>query len=256
MTYSNLIFEHENAIGVLTINRPDAFNALNSEVFFELLTFFEQIEKIDLRALIITGAGKAFIAGADIKAFQTLNSAQAYEFSELGKKVFDTIARLDIPVIAAINGFALGGGLELAMACDIRLAHEKAKLGLPEVNLGLVPGFNGTQRLTRLVGLGNALYIMMLGEGIPAQEAYSLGLVQSVSAEDVLADAKILASKISKKSPNAIRVVKELAHKGLEMSMKDAAKYESKEFGFMFKEDQKERIEGVNAFVEKRKPNW
>jgi enoyl-CoA hydratase len=257
MKYNFIKFEKRERIGILTLNRPNALNALNEEVFKELTHFLTADEVKNSRVLIITGEGKAFIAGADIKAMQTYSPQDAYDFSETGKKVFDLIANLEIPVIAAINGFALGGGLELALACDIRLASEKARLGLPEVNLGLIPGFNGTQRLPRLVGAGNAMYLMMLGEGITAQEAYELGVVQKLcKPESLLSDCIDLAEKIAAKSPNALRLVKEMIRNGLEMCSKDAGKMESKEFGRLFKEDQKEREEGVNAFLEKRQPNW
>jgi len=257
MKYNYLKFEERDRIGILTLDRPKALNALNEEVFKDLTCFLESENVNDIRVLIITGEGKAFIAGADIKAMQEYSPQNAYDFSETGKRVFDLIANLKIPVIAAINGFALGGGLELALACDIRVASEKARLGLPEVNLGLIPGFNGTQRLPRLVGAGNAMYLMMLGEGITAQEAYNLGVVQKLSEPDlVLEDTIKLAEKIAGKSPNALRLVKEMVREGLELNSKDAGKMESKEFGRLFKEDQKEREEGVSAFLEKRQPNW
>ncbi|MCY1635214.1 enoyl-CoA hydratase/isomerase family protein [Marinifilum sp. D737] len=257
MKYNYLKFEKRDRIGILTLDRPKALNALNEEVFKDLTCFLESENVNDIRVLIITGEGKAFIAGADIKAMQEYSPQNAYDFSETGKRVFDLIANLEIPVIAAINGFALGGGLELALACDIRVASEKARLGLPEVNLGLIPGFNGTQRLPRLVGAGNAMYLMMLGEGITAQEAYNLGVVQKLSEPDlVLEDTIKLAEKIAGKSPNALRLVKEMVREGLELNSKEAGKMESKEFGRLFKDDQKEREEGVNAFLEKRQPNW
>ena len=258
MEFNYLKFEKKGRIGILTINRPKALNALNEKVFKELACFLANEELIQsIRVLIITGEGKAFIAGADIKAFQEYSPQDAYDFAELGKTVFDQIANLEIPVIAAINGFALGGGLELALACDIRIANEKTRLGLPEVNLGLIPGFNGTQRLPRLVGAGNAMYLMMLGEGITATEAYQLGVVQKLTpAESVLEVALDLAEKITSKSPNAVSLIKQMVREGVEMCQKDAGKMESREFGRLFKEDQLERIEGVTAFLEKRQPNW
>lgn len=258
MKFTYLKFEKRDKIGILTLNRPSALNALNKDVFKELTSFFLDKETIQsIRVLLITGEGKAFIAGADIKAMQEYASQDGYDFSEIGKKVFDQIANLEIPVIAAINGFALGGGLELALSCDIRVASETARLGLPEVNLGLIPGFNGTQRLPRLIGVGNAMYLMMLGEGITAQEAYQLGIVQKLAKpESILEETIELATKIAGKSPNALRLIKKMVHKGVELNFKDAGKMESKEFGRLFKEDQTEREEGVNAFLEKRKPNW
>lgn len=258
MEFNYLKFEKRDKIGILTLNRPEALNALNEDVFKELACFFDNKETFQsIRVLVITGEGKAFIAGADIKAMQEYSTQAAYDFSEIGKNVFDQIANLDVPVIAAINGFALGGGLELALSCDIRVASEKARLGLPEVNLGLIPGFNGTQRLPRLVGAGNAMYLMMLGEGITAGEAYQLGVVQKLAPPETVLEVSLeLAGKIATKSPNALRLIKEMVRNGLELSSKDAGKMESKEFGRLFKEDQKEREEGVTAFLEKRKPNW
>jgi enoyl-CoA hydratase len=258
MEFNYLKFEKRDKIGILFLNRPKALNALNEDVFSELTYFLNQEELLEeIKVLIITGEGKAFIAGADIKAFLTYTPQDAYESAETGKYVFDLIENLPIPVIAAINGFALGGGLELALACDIRVAGEKALLGLPEVNLGLIPGFNGTQRLPRLVGAGNAKYIMMMGEGVSAQEAFNLGLVQKVVPQDAIIDEAVkLAGKIAGKSSVALSLIKKSVSEGLEMSFSEAGKMESKEFGRLFKEDQKERIEGVNAFIEKRKPNW
>ncbi|MDM8161926.1 enoyl-CoA hydratase-related protein [Labilibaculum sp. K2S] len=258
MHFNYLKFEKRDKIGILTLNRPEALNALNEGVFKELDCFFNSKEIIQsIRVLVITGEGKAFVAGADIKAMQEYSPQAAYDFSEIGKQVFDQIANLEIPVIAAINGFALGGGLELALSCDIRVASEKARLGLPEVNLGLIPGFNGTQRLPRLVGAGNAMYLMMLGEGITAEEAYQLGVVQKLAPPETLLEVSLdLAGKIASKGSNAVRLIKEMVREGLELSGKDAGKMESKEFGRLFKEDQTEREEGISAFLEKRKPNW
>ena len=258
MHFNYLKFEKRDKIGILTLNRPEALNALNESVFKELTCFLNSKEIIQsIRVLVITGEGKAFVAGADIKAMQEYSPQAAYDFSEIGKQVFDQIANLEIPVIAAINGFALGGGLELALSCDIRVASEKARLGLPEVNLGLIPGFNGTQRLPRLAGAGNAMYLMMLGEGITAGEAYQLGIVQKLAPPETLLEVSLeLAEKIASKGPNAVKLIKVMVRKGLELPGKDAGKMESKEFGRLFKEDQNEREEGISAFLEKRKPNW
>lgn len=258
MMFRYLKFSRRGRIGILSLDRPEALNALNKDVFKELAIFFDNQEIISsIRVLIITGEGKAFIAGADIKAMQNFSPQDAYRFSEVGKKVFDKIAQLNIPVIAAINGFALGGGLELALACDIRVAGETAKLGLPEVNLGLIPGFNGTQRLSRLLGAGNAMYLMMLGEGISATEAYQLGIVQKLtSPENLLETGLQLAAKIADKSPNALRLIKKLVREGMEVTSREAGEMETKEFSRLFEDDQQERKEGVNAFLEKRKPDW
>jgi enoyl-CoA hydratase len=258
MDYTHLKFEEIDRVGILSINRPDALNAINQELMLELAQFLDDLSaKTHLRVLIVTGVGKAFIAGADIKAFQDMSPEEAYDFSELGKRVFNGFSSLDIPVIAAINGYALGGGLELALGCDIRVANEKTRLGLPECSLGLIPGFNGTQRLTRLIGLGNALYMMLLGEGISASDAYQIGLVQKLCAPETLMEEVMeMARKMTEKGPNALKRIKEVARKGLELSMKEASKMESKEFGRMFKSTNLERKEGISAFIEKRKPNW
>ncbi|MGQ1910061.1 enoyl-CoA hydratase/isomerase family protein [Marinifilum sp. RC60d5] len=258
MIFKDLKFEKRDRIGILSLARPKALNALNVNVFKELASFLENQEYIQsIKVLVITGEGKAFIAGADIKEMQNYSPQEAYDFAEMGKTVFEQIENLNIPVIAAINGFALGGGLELALACDIRVACEKARLGLPEVNLGLVPGFNGTQRLARLAGKGNAMYLMMLGEGISASEAYQLGMIQKLAPPGQLLDIAIeLANIISSKSPNAVQLVKKIVRQGMEMNVQEASKMESKEFARLFTIDQKERIEGVNAFLEKRQPNW
>jgi len=258
MDFSYLIYEERDEIGILTLNRPDALNALNNEVFDELQSFLDSFKQsINVRVLIITGAGKAFVAGADIKAFQDMTPQEGYGFSEKGKSVFRNIAKLPIPVIAAINGFALGGGLELALACDIRIANKDTRIGLPEASLGLIPGFNGTVEALKQIGLGHAMYLMMLAGGIKATEAYELGLVQKLTEPDlVLAEAIDTAKKIARNSPNALRLLKIVLREGKEMTRHDAEAMESKEFGNLFQTDQTERIEGVNAFIEKRKPNW
>lgn len=258
MNFSYLIYEERDEIGILTLNRPKALNALNNEVFDELQSFIDSFKKsINVRVLIITGAGKAFVAGADIKAFQDMNVQEGYDFSEKGKSVFRNIAQLPIPVIAAINGFALGGGLELALACDIRVANKDTRLGLPEASLGLIPGFNGTVEALKQVGLGHAMYLMMTAGGVKATEAYELGLVQQLAeADQVLDNAIAMAKKIAKNSPNALRLLKTVLREGKELTRTDAEALESKEFGNLFNEKQRERIEGVNSFIEKRKPNW
>jgi len=258
MDFSYLIYEERDEIGILTLNRPDALNALNNEVFDELQSFLDSFKQsINVRVLIITGAGKAFVAGADIKAFQDMTPQEGYGFSEKGKSVFRNIAKLPIPVIAAINGFALGGGLELALACDIRIANKDTRIGLPEASLGLIPGFNGTVEALKQIGLGHAMYLMMLAGGIKATEAFELGLVQKLTEPDlVLEEAINTAKKIARNSPNALRLLKIVLREGKEMARPDAEAMESKEFGNLFQADQTERIEGVNAFIEKRKPNW
>ncbi|MRT94134.1 enoyl-CoA hydratase/isomerase family protein [Ancylomarina sp. 16SWW S1-10-2] len=258
MNFSYLIYEERDEVGILTLNRPDALNALNNEVFDELQSFLVLFKQsINVRVLIITGAGRAFVAGADIKELQNMSVQDAYDFAEKGKSVFRNIALLPIPVIAAINGYALGGGLELALSCDIRVANKDTKLGMSEVSLGLIPGFNGTVEALKQVGLGHAMYLMMTADSVKATEAYELGLVQKLAeADQVLDDAIDMAKKIAKNSPNALRILKTVLREGKEMTRTDAEEMESREFGNLFDEKQTERIEGVNAFIEKRKPNW
>lgn len=256
MEYKILQFEQKDKIGLITINRPEALNALNTLFFEEMNSLLGEIEKNEtIRALIITGSGKAFVAGADIAEMSKFDSHQGKIFSEKGQRTFDRFEKLHYPVIAAINGFALGGGMELTMACDIRIASTKAKMGQPEVNLGLIPGYAGTQRLSRLIGLGNALYLLMSAEMITAQRAYELGLVQKVSEpETLMEDAMNIAKNIASKGENAIRQIKYVTYKGLATSLEEGQNIEASNFGNMFETG--ETKEGINAFLEKRKPNW
>lgn len=256
MDYQILQYTKENEIGTITISRPNAMNALNTRFFNEMEKLLTEIRTdLELAVLIITGAEKAFVAGADIAEMAAMDSEKATAFSLKGQNVFNMIESLPIPVIAAINGFALGGGCELALACDIRLASENAKLGQPEVSLGLIPGYAGTQRLPRLIGKGNALYLLLSGEMIDAKEALNIGLVQKVfEAENLMNETMKLAEKISKKGRNALKYTKEVTHKGSDIRFKDATNMEAKVFGSLF--DTNEAKEGMKAFLEKRKPNW
>ncbi len=256
MDYKILQLEVQDNIGILTIKRPEALNALNSDFFTEINSMLDELEKNDtLRVLIITGYGKAFVAGADIAEMSGFNVEQGKKFSETGQRTFDRFEKLPFPVIAAINGFALGGGMELSMACDIRIASSKAKLGQPEVGLGLIPGYAGTQRLPRLIGLGNALYLLMTGEMISAEEAFRMGLVQKVSEpENLLDEALKIAKTIAKQGKNAVKQVKFTTYQGLTMSLAEGQKLEAENFGKLFETD--ETKEGLSAFLEKRKPNW
>lgn len=256
MEYKILQFEQKDNIGLITINRPEALNALNTMFFKEMNFLLDELEKNDtIRALIITGSGKAFVAGADIAEMSKFDSRQGKNFSETGQRTFDRFEKLPYPVIAAINGFALGGGMELTMACDIRIASTKAKMGQPEVNLGLIPGYAGTQRLSRLIGLGNALYLLMTAEMITAQRAYEIGLVQKVSEpETLMEDAMNIAKIIASKGKNAIRQVKYVSYNGLKTSLEEGQNIEAYHFGNLF--DTEETKEGIAAFLEKRKPNW
>lgn len=253
MTFSNLLIDIEDGIAVVTINRPAALNALSAEIIEELATAFETLKKdAAVACVILTGSGpKAFVAGADIAAMQALDAVSATHFARLGHAVLRDIENFPKPVIAAVNGFALGGGCELAMACDIRIAAENARFGQPEVNLGVIPGFGGTLRLSRLVGKGRAKELIFTGDMIDAQEAYRIGLANKVvAAEELLAEARRMAKKIAAKGPVAVRFAKESVDSGLEMDLDRACRYEADLFGLCFATaDQKE---GMQAFLDKR----
>ncbi len=256
MNYEILKLEIQENIALITISRPQAMNALNAAFFKEMNAMIGEIELNDnIKVLIITGDGKAFVAGADISEMSGMNEVQGKQFSEIGQSTFLRIENLKIPVIAAVNGFALGGGCELAMACDIRIANNFAKFGQPEVNLGLIPGYAGTQRLSRHIGLSNALLLLMTADMVNAEEALRLGLVQKVvDAEQLIVEAKALAAKIASKGSIAIKKVKEVTRKGMLTDFDSACKLEAAEFGKLFGNG--ESGEGMNAFLEKRKPNW
>ena len=257
MDYSYIKIEKRNKICYLTINRPDNLNSLNIKLIDELSLALKNIN-IDksIRCLIITGAGdKAFVAGADIKEFMNFDQKEGEQLARSGQeKVFDLLENLSKPVIAAINGFALGGGLELAMACHIRISSATAKVGLPEVSLGVIPGYGGTQRLTKLVGPGKAYEIILTADMITANEAKEIGLINHVcSAEELMNKATTIASRIIKNSPCAIEKTIKAVNKGLYNTQKGYEE-EKKLFGSCFKSD--DFNEGVRAFVEKRKPNF
>ena len=256
MEYTTLKFGIEGNIAEIVINRPEALNALNLAVYKDLNSVLDVIEaNADLRAVIITGEGKAFVAGADIDQMSDMGPDEAKVFSKTGHDTFNRISNLKVPVIGAINGFALGGGCELAMACDIRIGSNYAKFGQPEVNLGLIPGFNGTQRLSRIVGLSNALYLLTTADMIDVNEALRMGLVQKAcDAAELMDEARKMASKIASKGKNAIEKIKEVTLKGYFMDFDDAAALEVNEFGNLF--GKPESKEGMTAFLEKRKPEW
>lgn len=248
-----ITYEQEGFVGVITINRPKALNALNSEVLKELNATLDAVDLENTRALVLTGAGeKSFVAGADIAEMSTLTKAEGEAFGKIGNDVFRKIETFPIPVIAAVNGFALGGGCEIAMSCDIRLCSDTAIFGQPEVGLGITPGFGGTQRLARLIPVGKAKEIIYGAVNIKADEAYRLGLVNSVyPLEELLPAAKKLASKIAKNAPIAVRACKQAINEGLDLDMDQAIVLEEKLFGSCFEtEDQRE---GMQAFLEKRK---
>lgn len=253
----NVICKIEDYLAEVTINRPKALNALNSDTLKELGVVIEDLSaKSEVKVVIITGSGKkAFVAGADIKEMQKLNALQGRELARMAQKVFSAIEHMPQVVIAAVNGYALGGGCELASACDIRLVSSKAKFGQPEVTLGITPGFAGTQRLPRLVGRGVAKEIIFTGEMINAQEAYRIGLANKVyEPEELLTKAKEMAATIASRGTVAVSLSKAAVNDGMNMDTESAYKYEADIFGLCFAtEDQKE---GMTAFIEKRKAEF
>lgn len=256
MEYSKLLVEKENGIAIVKINNPQLLNALNSTILGELDTLFTELENdSSISVIILTGEGKAFVAGADITEMSSMDAAEGKAFGEKGAKVFRKIELLSKPVIAAVNGYALGGGCELAMCCDIRIASAKAKFGQPEVGLGITPGFSGTQRLPRLVGMGKAKELIFTAEAINADEACRIGLVNSVAEpEELMNTAVAMAEKIAGKAPAAVKYSKESINRGMQCSMDEAINIEANLFGLCFAtEDQKE---GMKAFMEKRKAKF
>jgi len=257
MGYNNILYELKDGIGLVTINRPDKMNALNDETINELNDVTGRI-KLDERVwvVIITGAGeKAFVAGADIRELSQLNAQTAEAKMLKGQELNNRIENLGKPVIAAINGFALGGGCELAMACHIRLAADTAKLGQPEINLGIIPGYGGTQRLSRLVSRGKALELLLSGDNITAQEAYRIGLVDSIHPREQLMKAAFnLAAKLLRKSPLATKAIIEAVNDGLKKPFSEALKLEANIFSILIETE--DAREGLKAFLEKRQPNF
>ena len=252
MDFKHINVNFEDGVAVITISREKALNALNNELIAELRKFFSHkwMER-DFRCVVITGAGKAFVAGADIGELSRLDVAGATRTAMIGQYLNKSIENFPCPVIAAINGFALGGGCELAMACDIRLASEKARLGQPEVNLGLIPGYGGTQRLARLVGRGKAKQLIFTGDMISAAEAYRIGLVDEVYPPEELMDkAMEMAKKIASKSAPSITAAKELINRGLDVNLSAGCDFEKTTFGTLF--GNKDTFEGLGAFLEKR----
>ncbi|WP_294666447.1 enoyl-CoA hydratase-related protein [uncultured Fusobacterium sp.] len=248
-----ITYEQEGFVGIITINRPKALNALNSEVLKELDACLDGVDLEATRALILTGAGeKSFVAGADIGEMSTLTKAEGEAFGKIGNDVFRKLETFPIPVIAAINGFALGGGCEISMSCDIRICSDNALFGQPEVGLGITPGFGGTQRLARIIGVGKAKEMIYAATNVKADEALRIGLVNAVyPLEELIPAAKKLAGKIAKNAPIAVRACKKAINEGLDVDMDKAIVIEEKLFGSCFEsEDQKE---GMAAFLEKRK---
>ena len=246
-------YEVQNNIAIVTIDRPEALNALNLDVLAELEQIVSRAEKDqDVYVVVITGAGRSFVAGADIAQMKDLTANEAREFGEFGNRVFLKIESLTKPVIAAINGFALGGGCELAMSCDIRVASDKAKFGQPEVGLGITPGFGGTQRFPRIVGLSKAKELILTAQTIGADEALRIGLVsQVVPGEELMAKALELAGKIAQQAQIAVRQSKAAINKGMQCDIETGAAFESQAFGLCFStEDQKD---AMTAFLDKVK---
>ncbi len=256
--FENILVDRDGPLGIITLNRPTVLNALNGKLLAELSFALLELERnADLRAVIVTGSGeKAFAAGADIGELNALESAGAgADQARMGQSVTRQIERLRKPVIMAINGFALGGGCELAMAGDIRIASENAKFGQPEVNLGLIPGYGGSQRTTRLLGRGMASYLCLTGELIDAREALRIGLVERVvPLAGLLDEAKRIGTLIAGKAPLAIAACKRAINGGAHLSIDDALELEAIEFGILV--DTKDFREGTSAFLEKRKPGW
>src|SRR5438270_423597 len=253
MDFDNLIVDRDGSVAILTINRPKVLNALNSATVDELRRAVLELRRDRaVRAIVLTGAGdKAFVAGADINELATLRPPEGREHALTGQHVFDVIENLGIPVIAAINGYALGGGCELAMACTLRLASETAKIGQPEVKLGIIPGYGGTQRLPRLVGKGIAMQLVLTGEMISAQEAHRIGLVNEVvAAAELIPRAEAIAQKIIANAPLAVQYAMEAVNKGMEMTLAEGLYLEAVLFGVSCATEDKK--EGTTAFLEKR----
>ncbi|PYQ71108.1 MAG: hypothetical protein DMG04_22325 [Acidobacteria bacterium] len=257
MAFDNLLLERDGAVAIVTINRPNVLNALNSHTVDELRRLMLELKHdAAVGAIVLTGAGgKAFVAGADINELAVQTPTGGREHALTGQHVFDVIENLGKPVIAAINGFALGGGCELAMACTLRLAADTARLGQPEINLGLMPGYAGTQRLPRLVGKGRAMEIIVTGAPISAEEAQRIGLVNRVvAAAELMTEARALAAKLATGAPVAMRYIISAVNKGVEMPFAEACQYEATLFGLVASTE--DMREGTAAFLEKRKPEF
>jgi len=257
MAWETLLCDKRDGVGYVTINRPQRLNALNRQVIDELLGVFEDLRRdAEVRVAILTGSGdKAFVAGADINELAALAPVEGEETARRGQRVLDLIENLGKPVIAAINGYALGGGCELAMACTLRIAAESARLGQPEVKLGLIPGYGGTQRLPRLIGKSQAVEIILTGEPVSAQEAFRLGLVnQVVPADDLIPAAERLAQRIIAAAPLAVRFALEAVQRGMEVSTAEGQALEAALFGLTC--TTADMKEGTRAFLEKRPPKF
>jgi enoyl-CoA hydratase len=254
---ANLVHsERRGAVVLLTLDRPDALNALNPALLEAFDAALAEVEASpDARAVVVTGAGRAFVAGADIAAMTTMTPLEAESFSRSAHRIFERLEELSIPTIAAVNGFALGGGCELALACDWIYASNKARIGQPETKLGLIPGFGGTSRLVRRVGLAQAKEIVMVGDPISAEEAARIGLVNRVFEAEELLDAALAAgASIAARGPVAIRAAKRVMQQGQDADVRTAHALEQQAFGLVFATE--DRVEGTTAFVEKREPDF
>jgi enoyl-CoA hydratase len=257
MVLENILLERDGAVAIVTFNRPTVLNALNAQTLDELRSVLLDLQAdAGVRVVVLTGAGeKAFVAGADINELARQTPASGRDLARTGQAVIDLIETLGKPVIAAINGFALGGGCEVAMACTLRIAAENAKLGQPEINLGIVPGYGGTQRLPRLVGKGRALELLLTGAAISAAEALRIGLVNRVvPGAELMTAVRQLASELARQAPIATRYILEAVHHGLEMPTADGLHLEATLFGLVTASD--DMREGTRAFLEKRKPEF
>ena len=256
MSYNTVLFAVEDGVATLTFNRPERLNALNAEMFSEIAAVFDLIRhNPDIRALILTGQGRAFIAGADIKELSESEALKARQISSIGQEVMSKVEQLPIPVLAAVNGFALGGGCEMAMACDIIYASEEAKFGQPEINLGVIPGFGGTQRLARLVGLGRAKDLCFTGRTIDAAEAKAIGLAARVfPAADLMKESLKAARIMAQKGRFVIQTMKQVMDRGFGLDLRSGLALEADAFGLCFAHP--DAREGTTAFLEKRQPKF
>ncbi|MBP1685380.1 MAG: enoyl-CoA hydratase/carnithine racemase [Deltaproteobacteria bacterium] len=257
MAYQNLLVQQDGAVCTVTVNRPQALNALDPVTLAELLQCSEGLRRDpSVRCVILTGAGaKAFVAGADIAAMVAMSALEGRAFACHGQRVMHALEDLPVPVIAAVNGFALGGGMELALACDLVIASQTAKFGQPEINLGIIPGFGGTQRLARRIGAAAARLLIYSGDMVDADEALRLGLVNRVvAAADLMAEVQKLAAVLAAKAPVALQQAKAAINVGVDVDLRDGCRYEAEAFAVAFGSD--DRTEGMRAFLEKRRPNF
>jgi enoyl-CoA hydratase len=257
MSFENLLIERDNAVEIITLNRPKVLNALNAQTLDELTAALDAVAADpDVRVVILTGAGeKSFVAGADINELAVQTPVGGRDHARRGQRLFDRIERLGKPVIAAVNGFALGGGCELAMACTMRLAADTARFGQPEINLGIIPGYAGSQRLPRLVGRGRAQELLLTGDMISADEAYRIGLANRVvPAAQLMDEARKLAHALAAKAPVAVRYILDAVASGADMAFADAEDHEATLFGLVSTTE--DMREGTRAFLDKRKPTF